>query len=460
METAPEVSAPASAPAPTPARATRIPRHRGLPWLGAPRRILSHPGRYLLEGYHALGPVFRFQLFGMEMVALIGPEANRAVMTTHRDKLSHAEGYKIVRDVLGDGLLFQDGEVHRRNRTLMMPAFHQLGVQRYFEVMHEVAREHLEGWARAGRSLALERFRDLTFEIMARLVLGVDSGLDLARLRQLSDDLARGAIFFPRVDVPFTPYGKALRALDELKRHLRGVIRERRAHPGADALGLLISARDESGAALSEDELVEQCVILTFAGHETTASMLTSWALALRDQPQVALRLRTEQRAVRGEAELSLAHLEQLTFLDATLKEVERMWPPISLCQRGVLEPFDFHGFRLEPGMTVSYSPWASHRIAGVFADPDRFDPERFLAPRREHRAAPHAPYALVGFGGGARLCIGQAFALLEAKIVASLLLAEFALIVEPGDPLLKYVPTLHPESGLPAFLQRGAADS
>ncbi|MBK7977909.1 MAG: cytochrome P450 [Deltaproteobacteria bacterium] len=322
--------------------------------------------------------------------------------------------------------------------------------------MLEVTRAHLERWASERHGLALERFRDLTFEIMARLVLGVDAGLDLARLRQLNDELARGAIFFPRVDVPFTPYGKALRALDELKRQLRGVVRARRDTPSTDALGRLIAARDESGAALSEDELVEQCVILTFAGHETTASMLASLALALRDHPPWEARLRDEQHRVRGEAPLALAHLDELDLLDATLKEIERMWPPISMCQRGVLEPIEFQGYTLDPGTTVSYSPWASHRIAEIFADPDRFDPERFLAPRREHRAAPHAPYALVGFGGGARLCIGQAFALLEAKIVASLVLSEYALRVEAGDPRLKYVPTLHPESGLPATLLRG----
>ncbi len=438
------------------AAATRtIQRHRGLPWLGAPRRILSHPGRYLLEGYRRFGPIFRFQLFGMEMVALIGPDANRMIMTTHRGLLSHAEGYRIVRDVLGDGLLFQDGEVHRRNRALMMPAFHQQGVAGYFDTMLEITDRHLGRWAHQGGGLALERFRDLAFEIMAQLVLGVHGDVDLARLRFLNDELARGAIFFPRIDVPVTPYGKALRALRELKEHLRKVVRARRGEPGRDALGLLIDARDESGASLSEDELVEQCVILTFAGHETTASMLTSLLVALRDHPEIAARLRDEQREVRGGAPLTSEVLDRLPLLDATLREVERMWPPISMCQRGVLEEIEFQGHRLAPGMTLTYSPWATHRIPEAFADPDRFDPERFLPPRREHRAT---PYALVGFGGGARLCIGQAFAVLEAKIVASLLLAEYAFEVAPGDPRFRYVPTLHPRTGLPARVSRSAA--
>src|SRR5438132_8242133 len=104
-----------------------IPAFRSIPWLGSPWAMLSHPGAYLLDGYRRLGPVFRFELMGMRLVALIGPEANRLIMVTQRECFSHALGYAFVRKVLGDGLLFQDGEVHRRNRTLMTPAFHQRG---------------------------------------------------------------------------------------------------------------------------------------------------------------------------------------------------------------------------------------------------------------------------------------------------------------------------------------------
>jgi cytochrome P450 len=99
-----------------------IPALPSLPWLGAPWAMLSHPGAYLLDGYRRLGPVFRFELMGMRMVALLGPEANRLIMVTHRERFSHTLGYAFVRKVLGDGLLFQDGEVHRQNRTLMTPA--------------------------------------------------------------------------------------------------------------------------------------------------------------------------------------------------------------------------------------------------------------------------------------------------------------------------------------------------
>ena len=133
------------------------------------------------------------------------------------------------------------------------------------------------------------------------------------------------------------------------------------------------------------------------------------------------------------------------------LKEVERVWPPISLCQRGVVETVEFAGYVLPPGTLVIYSPWVTHRIPDVFRDPERFDPDRFAPPREEHRAT---PYSLVGFGGGPRLCIGQAFAQLEMKIVASLLLRRYRCEIDAGDPQLRYVPTLYPRSGLPGTIR------
>ena len=140
-----------------------LPSPRGLPLLGHVREVLRHPGRFLLDGYFAYGPIFRFRVFGIEIVAMLGADANRLILAGARECFSHAEGYAMTRAVLGDGLLFQDGEVHRRNRTLMTPAFHAKGVQRYFDTMSDLAREHLARWAGEGEAPMYERFRRLTF---------------------------------------------------------------------------------------------------------------------------------------------------------------------------------------------------------------------------------------------------------------------------------------------------------
>lgn len=434
--------------------AKAIPTLATVPWLGQPWAFLSHPGDYLLRGYRRHGPVFRTRLFGMSLIAVLGPEANRQVLVTQRERFSHALGYAMVRKVLGDGLLFQDGAAHARARTLMTPAFNQRGVLAYFDLMQATAAAHLAAWPAAGRASMYERFRQLTFEIMARLVLGLEGDLRLAELGALNDRLAKGSAAFLRVGWRWTTYGKGLRARDALRDYLRTVIAARRAAPGHDALGLLIAARDEHGAALDDDELLDQAVILMFAGHETTTSLLTSLLMALRDHPAAAAALIEEQRRVVGAGALRAEHLRDLPLLDATLKEVERLYPPISLGQRGVVAPVEIHGHRLEPGAMVLYSPYVAHRLPDAFRDPERFDPSRFLPPREEHKAT---PYALVGFGGGPRLCLGLAFAQLEAKIVASLLLRDYTWRLDPGPTSLRWVPTLHPLDGLPGAVETAA---
>lgn len=430
---------------------TSIPRLPALPLLGGARELLAHPGKYLLDGYRRLGPVFEVRFFHLPIIALLGPDANRMILVDRREAFSHAEGYAIVRKVLGDGLLFQDGDRHRRNRGLMTPAFHQRGVNAYFDLMSECVREHLARWGAEGVGLMHERFRHLTFEIMARLILGVDGSLDLAPLSERNDAMARGISAFLRVNWPGTRYGRGVRARDELHAYLRGVIAARRGNPGDDALGRLLAARDENGDALSDDELLDQAIILMFAGHETTTSMLTSLLLVLRDRPELEARLREEQRRVIGDDEVTLDHLKDLPLLDCVLKEVERCFPPVSVCMRGVLEDLDFEGFRLPRGSAVFYSPWASHRLPQVFAEPERFSPDRFAPPREEHKAT---PYSLVGFGGGPRLCLGQAFSQLEMKIVAARLLQGYEWRVASGDPRLRYTPTLHPRTGLPGQIR------
>jgi retinoid hydroxylase len=431
-----------------------IPEIRKIPWFGVAPWLLTHPGRFFLEGYRRHGPIFRFRFLGAWQVAMVGAEANRLIFADQRERFSHARGYAEVTPLLGDGLLFQDGAVHARNRRLMTPAFHQRGVNRYFDVMRACARTHVARWAREGRGGMYDRFRRLTFEIMARLVLGVRGDVEIERLSHLNDRLARALTAFPRTAWSWTRYGRGVRARDELRAYLRGVIRSRREEPGDDALGLLMAARDEAGDALGEDDLVEQAVILMFAGHETTTSMLTSLLEALRCHPDTHERLVREQHAVVGDGELELDHLKRLELLDLVLKEVERLWPPICLLQRGVVADFELAGHGVPAGASIMFSPWATHRLPELFADPHRFDPERFAAPRREDW---RVPYALIGFGGGPRLCIGEAFAKMEAKVVASVLLRDHRWSLDAAPPRLRYVPTLHPAGGLPATITRTA---
>ncbi|NRA36290.1 MAG: cytochrome P450 [Polyangiaceae bacterium] len=433
-----------------------IPTVRAIPWVGNPRGFLSNPGKYLYDAYREYGEVFQIELFGQRMIGLMGPEANRMIMTKQREYFSYAEGYEIVTAVLGDGLLFQDGDVARRNRKLMTPAFHNRGVRKYFDVMKECSERHISNWASEGEGSMHDRFRHLTFEVMSRLILGTGGKGDMKRLAHLNEVMAKGSSAFPRIDSPLTTYGRGIRARIELETYLKDLITRRKANNDEqeDCLGLLISAKDEDGDTLSVDELVQQAIILMFAGHDTTSSYLSSFLPCITRETASLTRLIEEQIRVVGDDELTLDHLGEFEYLDAVLREIERLYPPISLNLRGVLKPIEFQGYQLKPGDKVIYSPWATHRMDSVFPKADEFDPDRFLEPRMEHRST---PCALVGFGGGPRLCIGRAFGLMEAKIVISTLLREYSWSLKTTNPKLSFIPIVSPTCGLPGTVRRAA---
>ncbi len=160
------------------------------------------------------------------------------------------------------------------------------------------------------------------------------------RLSTLNDRLARGTAAFFRVAWPWTTYGTGLAARDALRATCATSSARAATARATDALGLLMAARDEHGEALSEDELLEQAVILMFAGHETTTSMLTLVpAGAARSSRRRTIASSPSSAASSATARSALDHLRELADLDLVLKEVERLWPPISLCQRGVVAP-------------------------------------------------------------------------------------------------------------------------
>jgi cytochrome P450 len=135
-----------------------------------------------------------------------------------------------------------------------------------------------------------------------------------------------------------------------------------------------------------------------------------------------------------------------MKLLENALSEAERLYPPVANGPRGVLEEFEFNGYRVPAGTQVLYSIAASHLLPSIFADPEQFDPDRFAPPREEHKT----PYALVGFGGGPRICIGINFAQVEIKALLSHLLRNYRLELAPGQAIVPvYRPTSMPLNGI-----------
>lgn len=233
--------------------------------------------------------------------------------------------------------------------------------------------------------------------------------------------------------------------LERLHGLIRAKIAERRGRPTDDALGMFVAARDSAGCTLTDEQLIGHTNTLLVAGHDTSAS-LSAWLLYLfSQQPDYVARIRAEQDEVlAGRDEATLDDLQRLKVLGYALSEAERLYPPIGSGPRGVLADVPFGKHVIPAGAKLFYSIVGSHYLPHVWRDPERFDPDRFAPPREEDK---RTPYALVGFGGGPRVCIGINFAKLEIKALATHLLRRYDLSLVPGQVIRQQ----YDISGLPA---------
>ena len=418
----------------------------GLPFIGETLSFLSDP-EFADKRHQKYGPIFKTQILGRPTVVMVGSEANRFILSSDMHRFSWREGWpNTFKELLGESLFLQEGEEHRRNRKLLMPAFHGPALANYLTSMEGIVQNYLEKWESLGTFTWFGELKQMTFDIASTLLMGSEPGPLTARLSQWFTELTAGLFSVP-LRWNWTTYGKALKARDELLAHIEQAIIRRQQEPAQDALGLLVQSRDEEGNGLSLEEIKVQALLMLFAGHETTTSMLTLMCMALAQHPNVLARARAEQQALATNGGLSLEQLKQMTYLEQVLREVERLYPPVAGGFRGVVQEFEFNGYYVPKGWQALYRINSTHKDSRVYTKPERFDPDRFSPERAEHKKQ---EFSLVGFGGGSRICLGIAFAQMEMKIFAAHLLRHYTWELLPGQNLtLNPIPTLHPRSEL-----------
>ena len=426
------------------------PGRHTLPLVGETIQFLRNPN-FIKGRIEEYGDVFRTHLLGSPTIVMAGQEANRFLLNDGMDNFSWGDGWPYAfQTLLGRSLFLQDGEEHKRNRKLIVPAFHGRALRGYVETMDEIIGRYLNRWETMHTFPWFIEFKRLTFEVASTLLLGSNTSEESARLSDLFTTLTNGFFSLP-VNLKGTTFGKAVQARDELLTYVEEQVRLRRANPGNDALSMLIESVDENGDRLSMEELKAQALLMIFAGHETTTSMLTSFAMVMAQRPDLLRRLREEQASLSAETPPSLETLRKTTLLDNTFREVERLYPPVAGGFRGVVKGFDYAGYHIPAGYQVLYRIDAAHQDPSIFPNPQVFEPDRYLT-----MEAKTLRYALVGFGGGPRVCIGKSFALLEAKLIAWRLLRDYEWSLLPDQDLtIGRIPTLRPKDDLQVTFQR-----
>ncbi|MEQ8385559.1 MAG: cytochrome P450 [Coleofasciculus sp. A1-SPW-01] len=418
----------------------------GLPWIGETLGFLFDPD-FAVKRQRKYGSIFKTNILGRPTVVMVGADANRFILSSDMDCFSWREGWPdTFKELLGESLFVQEGEEHRRNRKLLMPAFHGKALANYLETMDSLIQEYLKKWEHLGTFTWFPELKQMTFEIASILLVGSKPGENMAQLSQWFTQLTSGLFAVP-LRWRFSTYGKALAARDKLLDYIEQAVRKRQLSPAQDALGLLVQSRDEEGNALSMNELKAQTLLLLFAGHETTTSMLTSLAMALAQHEDVLAKARAEQQQFTTEGAVTFEQLKQMPYLEQVLREVERLYPPVAGGFRGVVKSFEYQGYHIPAGWQALYRIQGTHQDSEVYTNPEQFDPDRFSPERAEHK---QQEFSLVGFGGGPRICLGLAFAQMEMKIFAAHLLRHYRWELLPKQNLtMDAIPTLHPRSGL-----------
>ncbi|MBD2441406.1 cytochrome P450 [Nostoc sp. FACHB-110] len=425
-----------------------LPGSLGLPVIGETLSFVSNPYHFVNQRYRKYGPIFKTNLIGRPTVVMVGPKAIEFVLSSHIEHFSWREGWPgTFKRLLGHSLFVQDGQEHRRNRRLIMPALHGPALANYLDVMNNITTSYLKKWEDKKEFTWFYEFKQLTFDIASQLLLGTNPGEECTRQSKLFTTLTNGLFSINPLPIPFTKFGKAIAARNQIIEDVRQVIQQRQQNPSKDAISLLLAAKDEDGNSLSSTELIDQAILLLFAGHETTTSMLTWLCVELARHPEILQRAREEQLKLATKGDLNLEQLGQMPYLEQVLYEVERLHPPVGGGFRGVVKEFEFNGFYVPAGWQLLYSIAATHRLEEIYPEPERFDPERFSPQRQEHK---QYPFSLIGFGGGPRVCIGVAFAKMEIKIVAAHLLRSYDWEILPNQSLETVrLPTNHPKDGL-----------
>ena len=417
----------------------------GLPLIGDTINFLRD-SQFARKRHQQYGPIFKTSILGQPTIFLYGPEANQFVLANENQYFT-VSWPPSTKALLGPlSLALQTGSDHQKRRKLLYQAFQPRALAGYTSAMEEITHQYLQKWVKIGTLTWYPELRNYTFDIAAKLLVGIDSGSQTP-LGHFFETWCEGLFTIP-LRLPWTKFGRAWKSRKLLLVEIENIIRQRQQEPeiGKDALSLLIAAKDEEGNSLSLEELKDQVLLLLFAGHETLTSAIASFCLELAKHPQVMAKVRAEQQQFPTNQPITLEQLKQMPYLEQVMKEVLRLVPPVGGGFREVIRSCEFNGYQIPEGWNILYQINQTHKDSQVYSEPEKFDPERF---NQEH-SANSKPFSYVPFGGGLRECLGKEFAKLEMKLFAARIVRECNWELLPNQDLtLITVPTPHPRDGL-----------
>jgi cytochrome P450 len=403
------------------------------------------------------GDVVRFKMGPKTLYFFNHPEHAKHVLSDNSANYVKGIGLIQAKRVLGEGLLTSEGELWRRHRRLIQPSFHRERLARFTGVVVDEAHTLMDRWRVGVASVNVVReMTDLTLGVLGRTLLSADLGPHAT----LGDafEVAQDQAMFEMVTLGAVPHWLPTRrnrrfqvARTQLEQLVADMVAGRDGVPAPtddDMLSrLLADYRAEPDAALKARRLRDELITILLAGHETTASTLSWTWYQMHEHPEVARRVHAEAVDVLGDRDPVYEDMHRLTYTTMVIQEAMRLYPPVWILPRRALAGDVIDGYPVPAGADVLICPYTLHRHPDFWADPERFDPDRFAA----DQVKLHHRYAYIPFGAGPRFCVGNNLGMMEAVLVAAMVAREFELSLVPGhtvvaEPML----SLRARGGLP----------
>lgn len=413
----------------------------------------------LEEWARKFGDILSYRAVNIRVCYLTHPTFIEDVLVTRNQNFIKGMGMRVNPRFFGQGLLTSEGELWRRQRRLLQPAFHRRQIGRYGRVMVECTQKMLTGW-RSGEIRDFHSEMDhLTVEIVARVLFNLDLTNHIERLeataRAVHARIARGpALVYAMRYLPTPVNLRYVWTVSRLEKAIYQIIRDRQAsgRSGDDLLSMLLQARDEDGEAMSERQVRDELMTLIGAGNDTTTLTLCyAWYLLAR-HPEIESRLVAELGEVLGNRPPEVEDLPRLVYTEKVIKETLRLYPPVWAFVREATEAFEIGGYRLPAGTNFVLPPWIVHRDPRFFDQPLEFRPERWT----EEFEGELPKFAYFPFGGGQRTCIGSSFARMQTSLMLAAMAQQFRCRLAAGFELkLRPTITLQPEKGVSVVIEK-----
>lgn len=422
---------------------------------GSARELVRAPHIFFLQLTREYGDIVQYRATPEPAYLINHPDFVKRVLVSNGrnyNKDTHLNKY-MLESLVGQGLLTSENPLWRKQRRLIQPAFHRHNLANFVELMcdaTECTLARISKFATTGKPFDIaDEMMKLTLDIVTRALFGYNISERAA---------AVGAAVNTLIEIAKpsrTKFKETLKILDEI---VYGIINQRRQQPHdkqEDLLDMLLLARyEDTGEGMSDKQVRDEVMSLFIAGHETTANTLSWLWYLLGLHPEVVIEIERELAQVLNGRIPTLTDFPKLEYTNKVVKESMRLYPSAWSISRRALEDDQIGGYHIPARSIVALSPYTLHRHPDFWPDPERFDPERFSPEQEANRNR----YAYIPFGGGARKCIGDQFALMESIIIVPMTLQNFCLDLVRSHPVEAHaLVTLRPKHGIMVTATRKA---